>query len=110
MAISCLYPDRSSHASLKHRERIKICLAELKYPKLSPDLVVSCEEPITQEDMGNIKNLPKGKSPELDRFNSIYYGKCSQLLLSHMRYYLNSLTKYNILPEALMAYVTVIPK
>lgn len=61
--LNCLHPDRSTCTSLKHRDRIRSYLAEIKYPKLSSDLAASFEKPITQEELENIiRNLPKGKS------------------------------------------------
>lgn len=70
------------------------------------------ERAISMEELGGaIAALPMGKSPGPDGFTSMYYKKFSSILLAPLCRYLNSNSALNPLPpEALLAYVTVLPK
>lgn len=66
---------------------------------------------ITVEEIKKaIENLPMGKSPGPDGLTNAYYKKLINVLAIPICSYFNQITARNLLPpEALLAFVTVIP-
>lgn len=99
--------DKADKAS-----KIQEYLHSYGLPPLTEDQQTELDTPITVEEIvSTIKALPNGKSPGPDGYTKAYYKKFSQILVSQMCKYFNSLTRGNCIPpEALLAHISVIPK
>ena len=96
----------------REKEEIEKYIKDSKLPTLPLRIIKKLEGPITTEEICKvIKNLPNGKSPGPDGLTNVYYKKYSEILVMALCNYFNKLTDSNpLLPEALAAHVTVIPK
>lgn len=81
-------------------------------PALPSVVIEEIECPITTEELGRvIATLPIGKSLGPDGLTNVYYKKFISRLASPLCGYFNSINASNPLPpEALLAYITVLPK
>lgn len=94
------------------RKEIWDYIKEVSMPTLSKTIIDEIERPITVEELSRvIATLSLGKSPGPDGLTILYYKTFLPVLVVPLCNYFNSINAANPLPpEALLAYITVLPK
>lgn len=93
-------------------DEIRDYIKDSALPKLPSMVIEEIERPITIEELGRVMAaLPAGKGLGPDSLTNAYYKKFITILASPLCSYLNSINASNPLPpEALLAYITALPK
>lgn len=94
------------------RKEIWEYIEDASMPTLPKTIIDEIERPIRVEELSRaIATLPLGKSPGPDGLTNLYYKKFLPVLVKPLCNYFNSINASNpVLPEALLAYLTVLPK
>ncbi|XP_077341390.1 uncharacterized protein LOC143986857 [Lithobates pipiens] len=107
---SCLSPLNATEE--QRLMEIRDYIISSGMPSLAMEVTEEINMPITVEEVnGVIANLAMGKSPGPDGFTNLYYKRFVSILGAPMCKYLSAINTSNPLPpEALLAYITVLPK